>query len=65
MSPTPSQLSSFYLLVREIVLLSLVVTFVELAMDSNVYVYASRQESVDILVFRIATNGEYRLWPTN
>jgi hypothetical protein len=57
--PTPEQLSAFYGVVRQCVLLSSVVEFVELGEDGNLYVSIGRRDDREYrLVARIDPAGE-------
>jgi len=59
MEPTIEQLRTFYRVVRRFVLLSSYITFVELADDGNLFIYAGRYNAplVRSILF-IAPDGE-------
>jgi hypothetical protein len=59
MEPTIEQLRTFYRFVRQAVLVSSYVAFVELSEDRNLYVYLDRYDSpLESWIFRITPSGE-------
>jgi hypothetical protein len=59
MEPTTEQLRAFYRFVRQAVLFSSYVAFVELGEDRNLYVYLGRYDSpLESSIFRITPGGE-------
>jgi hypothetical protein len=61
MEPTIEQLRTFYQIVRQAVLLSSYISFVELAQDSNLYIYTKRyDEPLSSLIILVNPNGQFR-----
>lgn len=58
MEPTVPQLRSFYRVVRQAVLLSSYVAFVELAEDQRLFVYMGRYDMQNVLTVFITPEGE-------
>jgi hypothetical protein len=59
MEPTVEQLQTFYRVVRQAVILSSYIAFVELSEDRNLYVYMGRYENPQASsILGIAPNGE-------
>jgi hypothetical protein len=61
MDPTDEQLLAFYRIVRRAVLLSLFISFVELAPDNYLYVYVGRYDALENSIICILPNGDYEL----
>jgi hypothetical protein len=61
MDPTDKQLLAFYRIVRRAVLLSSLISFVEMAPDNNLYVYVGRCGALESSVICILPNGDYEL----
>jgi hypothetical protein len=61
MDPTDEQLLVFYRIVRRAVLLSSLISFVELAPDNNLYVYVGRYDALESSVICILPDGDYEL----
>jgi hypothetical protein len=61
MEPTIEQLRAFYQIVRQAVLLSSYISFVELAQDRNLYIYTKRYDApLSLLIILITPNGQFR-----
>jgi hypothetical protein len=61
MEPTIEQLRTFYQIVRQAVLLSSYISFVELAQDQNLYVYTKRYDApLSSLIILVTPNGQFR-----
>jgi hypothetical protein len=59
MEPTIEQLKTFYRVVRQAVILSSYIAFVELLEDSNLYVYLGRYDSPQASsILHITPSGE-------
>jgi hypothetical protein len=58
MEPTNEQLRTFYGVVRQAVMLSSYVAFVELAQNGNLYVYIGRYDSPPPLIVYVTPAGE-------
>jgi hypothetical protein len=59
MEPTIKQLKTFYRVVRQAVVLSSYIAFVELSENGNLYVYMGRYDSpLDSSILGITPNGE-------
>lgn len=59
MEPSIEQLKTFYRVVRQAVLLSSYISFVELSGDRRLYVYLGRYDSpLDSSILCITSNGE-------
>jgi hypothetical protein len=64
MEPTIEQLRTFYQIVRQAVLLSSYISFVELPQDANLYVYTKRYDSpLSSLIVLITPDGRFRNLP--
>ncbi len=61
MDPTDEQLLAFYRIARRAVLLSSFISFLELALDNNLYVYVGRYDALESSVICILPNGDYEL----
>jgi hypothetical protein len=61
MDPTDKQLLAFYRIVRRAILLSSLISFVELAPDNNLYIYVGRYGALESSVICILPNGDYEL----
>jgi hypothetical protein len=59
MDPTNEQLRTFYRLVRQAVLMSSYIAFVELGEDRNLYLHVGRYDPGTIFVITINPSGEY------
>lgn len=57
MEPTPEQLRTFYRVVRQAVLFSSYIAFVELGEDGNLYIHIGRYESQEISIYCITVTG--------
>jgi hypothetical protein len=65
MEPTTEQLRAFYQVVRQAVVLSSYISFVELPQDGNLYVYTKRyDEPLSMLIILIAPDGQFRNVPS-
>lgn len=65
MEPTIEQLRAFYQVVRQAVLLSSYVSFVELAQDHNLYIYTKRYDAPQSsLVILVSPDGRFRNLPS-
>lgn len=65
MEPTVEQLRTFYQVVRQAVLLSSYISFVELAQDLNLYIYTKRYNAPQAsLVILVTPEGQFRTLPT-
>jgi hypothetical protein len=61
MEPTGEQLLAFYRIARRVVLLSSFISFVEMAPDKNLYIYAGRYDALESSIICILPNGDYEL----
>jgi hypothetical protein len=59
MEPTIEQLSAFYRVVRQSVLMSSHIIFVELGEDRNLYIWIGRNEPESIFIVYITPSGEF------
>ncbi len=65
MEPTSEQLRTFYQVVRQAVVLSSYISFVELPRDGNLYVYTKRyDEPLSMLIILISPDGLFRNVPS-
>jgi hypothetical protein len=59
MEPTTEQLRTFYWVVRQSVLMSSYIVFVELGEDHNLYVRVGRYEPESVFLVYITPSGEF------
>lgn len=59
MEPTIEQLRTFYRLVRQAVLMSSYIAFVELGEDRNLYLHVGRYDPETVFFITINPSGEY------